>query len=58
MQPDLPADAGVGRRQDAQRHDEHGHAVPGERSTRIQNVFSATFPTAFNFNVETFTTAD
>ena len=32
MQPDLPADAGVGGRQHTQRHDEHGHAVPGGKT--------------------------
>jgi hypothetical protein len=29
VQPNLPADAAVGGRQHAQRHDEHGHAIPG-----------------------------
>jgi hypothetical protein len=43
VHPDLSADAGIGRRQHAQGHDEHGHAVPGEWSTRVQH---AIFPTA------------
>ena len=28
VQPDLPADAAVGRRQHTERHDENGHTVP------------------------------